>query len=144
MASTSPESAAAARRSPVHHLEGLDLASLRTEWRRHFAQPPPLRSEPLLRLMLAWRIQARLYGGIDPETRRRLRGRGQALRDGLELGAGTRLTRSWRGIEHEVVVGGDGFSLNGEHYASLSAVARAITGVRQNGPRFFGLREKNR
>lgn len=30
----------------------------------------------------------------------------------------------------------------GRRYASLSAVARAITGTRRNGPAFFGLREE--
>jgi hypothetical protein len=30
----------------------------------------------------------------------------------------------------------------GGSYKSLSKVARAITGTRWNGPRFFGLREK--
>src|SRR5438067_1752320 len=34
----------------------------------------------------------------------------------------------------------DGFEHEGLRYKSLSAVARAITGVRWNGPRFFGLR----
>jgi hypothetical protein len=37
-----------------------------------------------------------------------------------------------------------GFSWNGRTFASLSAVARAITGVRWNGPRFFGLQENTR
>jgi hypothetical protein len=36
----------------------------------------------------------------------------------------------------------DGFACNGVTYASLSEVARAITGTRWNGPRFFGLRDK--
>ena len=36
----------------------------------------------------------------------------------------------------------DGFAWNGTPYKSLSQVARAITGTRWNGPRFFGLRDK--
>jgi hypothetical protein len=36
----------------------------------------------------------------------------------------------------------EGFTWNGGSYKSLSKVARAITGTRWNGPRFFGLREK--
>jgi len=36
----------------------------------------------------------------------------------------------------------DGFAWNGTKYKSLSRVARAITGTRWNGPRFFGLRDK--
>jgi hypothetical protein len=34
----------------------------------------------------------------------------------------------------------DGFEWEGRRYKSLSAIARSITGVRWNGPLFFGLR----
>jgi hypothetical protein len=34
----------------------------------------------------------------------------------------------------------DGFEYQGRRYKSLSAIARAITGTRWNGPAFFGLR----
>jgi hypothetical protein len=37
----------------------------------------------------------------------------------------------------------DGFAWNGQTYVSLSKVAFAITGTKWNGPRFFGLRDKN-
>ena len=56
--------------------------------------------------------------------------------------AGTRLCREWRGAEHVVTVLQDGFDYQGRRYESLSAVARAITGTRWNGPLFFGLRSK--
>jgi hypothetical protein len=36
----------------------------------------------------------------------------------------------------------DGFAWNGQTYDSLSKVAFAITGTKWNGPRFFGLRDK--
>ena len=49
--------------------------------------------------------------------------------------------REWKGETHEVEVLADGRVLHrDETYDSLSAVARAITGARWNGPRFFGLR----
>ena len=54
--------------------------------------------------------------------------------------AGTRLIREYQGIEHCVTVLADGFEYQGRPYKSLSAVARAITGTRWNGPLFFGLR----
>jgi hypothetical protein len=53
---------------------------------------------------------------------------------------GTQLIREWRGIEHRVTVLADGFEWEGRRYKSLSAVTRAITGTRWNGPVFFGLR----
>jgi hypothetical protein len=41
-----------------------------------------------------------------------------------------------------VTVLADGFAWNGQTYESLTQVAFAITGTRWNGPRFFGLRDK--
>ncbi len=38
----------------------------------------------------------------------------------------------------------EGFAWNGTTFKSLSQVARAITGTRWNGPRFFGLRRKTK
>jgi hypothetical protein len=40
-----------------------------------------------------------------------------------------------------VLVLDDGFSWQGTHYASLSAVARRITGTPWSGPLFFGLKQ---
>ena len=56
--------------------------------------------------------------------------------------AGTRLLREWAGVEHVVTVLADGFEWEGRPYRSLSAIARAITGTRWNGWRFFGIRHR--
>jgi DUF2924 family protein len=60
-----------------------------------------------------------------------------------ELRPGTVLGREWKGHMQRVAVLADGFAWNGKTYPSLSNVAFAITGTRWNGPRFFGLRDKN-
>lgn len=117
----------------------LNLDDLRARWRTHFGPPPRLRSAELLRLMLAWRLQARAYGGLDAETRQVLTRRGPVVPAGRALGIGARLTRDWQGERIEVTVTADGFSWQGTSYKSLSALASTITGTRWNGPRFFGL-----
>lgn len=124
----------------VEALRRLDLEALRKEWRGRFGEPPSLRSADLLRLMLAWRMQAAVFGGLDRETRRQLSRRGPVLAEGLNLGPGAVLRRQWRGRTVEVTVEADGFRWEGNHYPSLSAAATAIAGTRWNGPRFFGLR----
>ena len=121
-------------------IEQLNLEGLREEWARRYGAPPPLRSVPILRMLLAWRIQAAVRGGLDAETRRALARKGRLKAEGLELGIGARLTRQWQGRTHEVIVEAAGFRWEGRTYKSLSAVATAISGSRWNGPRFFGLR----
>lgn len=125
----------------VRALTRLDLEGLRAEWRLRYGAPPTLRSPELLRRMLAWRIQVVAFGGLDAETRRRLR-QGCPLKPAAPAPPpGTKLSREWQGVIHDVSVLPHGFTYDGKQFHSLSQVARTITGARWNGPRFFGLRK---
>jgi hypothetical protein len=125
----------------IVEIGGMDLEALRKAWGQRYGAPPPLRSVPILRMLLAWRVQAEVYRGIDAETRRLIERTGRVRAEGLELGIGARFTRVWQGHEVEVVVEEQGFRWQDTHYPSLSAAATAIAGSRWNGPRFFGLRK---
>jgi Protein of unknown function (DUF2924) len=121
--------------------ESMTLEALRAEWRRRYGAPPKLRSVDLLRHLLAWRVQAQALGGLEARLVREIRAAGKARRPRRPvIDPGTRLAREWQGQLHEVEVGERGYLHQGRAYKSLSAVARAITGTRWNGPRFFGLR----
>ena len=119
----------------------MELEQLRQTWRERFGAPPPLRSEPILRMLIAWRVQCDAYGGLDADTRKALARTGAVAAEGKQLGIGARLSRTWKGRQVEVVVEEDGFRWQDRLYPSLSAAATAIAGTRWNGPRFFGLRE---
>src|SRR6185437_6945692 len=120
----------------VQALERLDLEGLRAAWRERWGAPPKLRSVELLRHLIAWRIQAAAFGGLDADTKGRLRA--PARGPEAHLRPGQRLAREWKGRRHEVEIAEGGYLYQGQTYASLSEVARTITGVRWNGPRFFG------
>lgn len=124
----------------IEALTRLGLDGLRGVWRDRYGAPPKLRSAELLRHCLAWRLQAEALGGLDRDTRHRLRRRHQVQAEGLELGIGATLQREWRGRIVQVTVEEDGFRHEGRLFKSLSAAATAIAGTRWNGPRFFGLR----
>lgn len=121
-------------------------------WRERLGgEPPAIRSSDVLLRLLAWRIQAEAFGGFDAPTERKLREVARALeRNGTyepkirrDLSPGVVLTREWKGVTHRIDVTGDGFRHHGKSYRSLSDVARAITGTRWSGPRFFGLEQKS-
>lgn len=105
-------------------------------------------SRALLHRALAYRIQANALGDLDRETLRalaRMMGEGGEVIPMPDLRGrkpGTLLVREWQGAMHSVIVLEEGFAWNGQTYPSLSEVARAITGTKWNGPRFFGLRDK--
>ena len=61
-----------------------------------------------------------------------------------KLTPGTRLVRDWHGVGHTITVLERGFAYDGQTWASLTAIAKAITGAKWNGPRFFGLAERKR
>jgi len=123
-------------------LEGLGLVALRAKWCELFGPPhPPLRSADLLCRLIAWRIQAAAEGGLDRQTVRLIKSAKGPRGLGPNLTPGVRITREWRGRVCDVDVVADGFLFEGLSYSSLSEVAREITGVRWNGPRFFGLRK---
>lgn len=126
----------------ISRIEHAGLEELRQLWVHHYGSPPALRSVPLLRMALAWRLQAEQHGRLDPETRRALARKGPVKAEGLDLGIGARLTRRWQGREIEVTVEASGFRYEDKVYPSLSAAATAIAGTKWNGPRFFGLRGK--
>jgi len=140
----------------IAHLRDLDLKGLRSRWQSMFKRPPPIHlPRQLLFAIAAYRIQADRFGDLDHETRKVLdrtdaKDTGTVMSARLasldqkrtELSPGTVLVREWDRQSQRVMVMADGFAWNGQTYDSLSKVAFAITGTKWNGPRFFGLRDK--
>jgi len=132
-------------------LEKMNLEQLRGEWRQRYGTEPPMKkSAELIRRFLAWRIQEEVYGGLSTLAKRRLKSLATILTKNpqhvpfvnLQLKPGTQLVREWRGVRHEVRVEDGGFHYAGKRFASLSMIARAITGTQWSGPAFFGLRQR--
>ncbi len=95
----------------------------------------------MLARMVAYRLQEQCLGGLAPGLRKLLDRAAQGSSDvARRLKIGTTLVREHQGVLHEVKVVAGGFEWQGADYASLSTIARAITGTAWNGPRFFGLR----
>ena len=140
----------------IARLRGLGVQGLRARWRTSFGQSaPPHLARHLLFAMLAYRLQAETMGDLDAATARFLKQVDLApsqqaavpLTQAFErrrrgLSPGTMLTREWSGEHHRVTVLDQGFVWEGRTYSSLSKIAKAITGTKWNGPRFFGLRDK--
>lgn len=124
-------------------IETMDRVALSAAWDAVFGSPVPKRlSSPFLRRYLAFEIQARERGGLPKGFVCRLQ---EAARDDRgktspAVKPGGRLIREWNGVTHVVDVVVGGFVWKGQRYTSLSPIARAITGARWSGPRFFGLK----
>ena len=127
----------------VAALEAMASAALRGHWSQLTGAPVPRISPKLLRLALAWEIQARGGGGLSRATTRALDQLARGDTRTAPARPGMRLVREWQGRVHVVTIGEDQVIRWEERvYRSLSEVARAITGTRWSGPAFFGLKSK--
>ena len=140
--------------SIVAGLEGHDLNGLRRQWRAHLGGEPPAHLQRwLLMRVLAYRLQADAFGGLDKSIERILPSkkkddanapfdrRAPQTPDGVGLRTGSMLVREWKGKLERVMILDEGFAWNGQTFGSLSQIARAMTGTNWNGHRFFGLRQ---
>jgi hypothetical protein len=136
----------------IAELTTMSIRDLKQKWRDLFEIEPPAYNRRFIEHRLAYRIQELAYGGLKPETLKKLRALGEQL-DGGDPSrrrrhsqdrpiAGTRLIREWQGVDHCVTVCNEGYEYQGRPFQSLSAVARAITGTRWNGWVFFGLKNR--
>jgi hypothetical protein len=137
-------------------LRDLDAPALRRRWRVLTGRSLPEHLPPsIVRRMVAYRIQTDAFADLDAKTARALdriakqrageegkptlEALGLSSRNERTLTPGTIFVREHDGVHHHVMVLEQGFAWGGITYGSLSEVARAITGTRWNGPRFFGL-----
>jgi hypothetical protein len=135
-------------------LPGRSTRELREAWQRLIRLPQPSKlSRDLLVRIIADELQQATLGGLPPATKRRLaalaRGHPQdrdpaARTPLLRLKPGSKAMREWRGRTHTVLVLEDGFEHDGKRFASLTQIARAVTGTHWSGPRFFGLTRPQR
>lgn len=132
-------------------LQGLPRDELHKLWIRYFREPPKGLDANLYR-PLWYRIQCGRTGkhleqkyitklnkyATDPDGHIK---RAQALK--YELKPGSLITKTYKGQTFTLrVISDDRFEYNGKTYASLSAAARAMIGMKVSGTDFFGLNNK--
>src|ERR1035441_6664803 len=152
----------------IEKLRRASLGPLREKHREVFQEETRCRHRERLFRRIAWRLQALAEGDLTERACERAQQiasdadlRLVAPRDFLTLDGeriettsgdrnrrqqdnrlplpGTLLSRNWKGRNLLVEVLPNGFRYDNRYYASLSAIATAVTGTRWNGLAFFGL-----
>lgn len=137
----------------VRAISDLPRVELFDRWiSAHGSSPPKGISRRLLEVSAAYHVQVKRWGcaksvvalnrrlsRLDRRSQGRPSGSSSQTRRKARLSAGTRLVREWNGRTYTVEVTSTGYSWNDRPWRSLSAIAKAITGARWSGPRFFGL-----
>lgn len=134
-------------------LSTMPIIELRKRYREVIKRTPPVTFGPdLLRRSIAYHLQERVHGRLSAGIRNELLAVAKSAGLGVagklpilrKIKSGSVLVRKWKGAAHRVVVTDGGLLYAGKKYTTLSEVAREITGTRWNGPRFFGLRPRDR
>jgi hypothetical protein len=150
----------------VAALQRMTVKQLKQKYAEVFGEDTNGNNKAWLVKRIAWRMQARAEGGLSDRARRRaseladdadLRMNPPPMKaappvaeevpvrvlkfqpDDRVPPPGTVITRKYKGEVLHVRVRSDGFEYEGKVYASLSAVAKAITGSHCNGYHFFRL-----
>ena len=150
-------------------LERMTVTQLRQRYGEIFGEETNGRNKAWLVKRIAWRLQVQAEGGLSERGRQRA----EELADEADLRLnpppmkpqapeeqsavrvlpfaaderlpppGTVIARKYKGRTLQVKMRSDGFEYEGEVHASLSAVAKAITGSHCNGFLFFRLQRSH-
>ena len=119
-----------------------DRAALTLEWQNQFGCPAPLGCYVnFLHQAIGWQAQVKKHGGLSASERKQLLGGSAPSAPSPTIGA--RLIRVWQGETHQVRIVKEGYLYKDQHWKSLSAIAKAITGTPWSGPVFFGLKKSS-
>ena len=143
----------------IEQLQNFSREELIKKWKKLFKtnSPQHARKEFLIK-HIVWELQAKKQGGYSSQSKKQLDKLAdkfakkqevnesdveETCRQGcvLEIKAGTKLIREYKGEKHEVIAIDKGFEYRSRKYKSLSAIANEITGTRWNGKLFFGVKK---
>ena len=119
------------------------VQQLRAKWTEVINRPiPPIRRSLIIKYLL-WYEQAKRekisFLGFFNEVKQ---ASVSVNKHTVILEAGSKITRSYKGVVHTVEVISNGYLYNGKQYKSLSGIAKDITGKSWNGKVFFGVKDE--
>jgi hypothetical protein len=142
----------------IMDLKNKSLEDLKAKYQEVFGQEPPSNNKVFLWRKIAYRLQEMEYGGLSKETQTRINNlidrydpiNNKMFRPQKSPGKvknkerdtrlpmpGAIIRKTYKGQLLEVKVLEKGFEYQNQHYKTLSAVAKAITGIHWNGYLFF-------
>ncbi|MEE9392634.1 MAG: DUF2924 domain-containing protein [Planctomycetota bacterium] len=144
----------------LERLQAMSMPELLDEHIRLWGKPSRVKHRAYIWKRCARKIQELRYGGLSRKAQERLeeligmlgidfsRPINEAAQAVLKhdggLISGTTLVREWKGTQIIVHILAKGFEYDGDHYRSLSAIAKEITGSHCNGRAWFKLTERKK
>lgn len=126
----------------------LPQLALEARWRQAFAFKLPPLAPSVAASLLSYREQEHAEGGLSRQALRALEALQieptgvKAPQSAPSYKSGVRLMRTWKGRTYVVTIAPQGYLFEGREYASLSKIAKKITGTTWSGPAFFGVKKR--
>ncbi len=130
----------------VKELEKMKTSELREKHREIFGEETASRNKQYLVKKLAKALDEQTAAAKPARSKpaRKTKGKAAKPRDPRLPEPGTVLEKTYKGETYKIKVLEDGFEYDGDHYRSLSGVAREITGQIWNGYLWAGLVQSRR
>lgn len=150
----------------IAEIQGMTTVEIKEAWIALHGVPPRSGNVQWMRKRLIHAAQVAVLGDLSPAAKTRLEelmqfaplwipmGRGSLAKRlaavpapapaAARLTPGTTLVREYKGRRIVVIIRERGFEHDGTLYASLSALAKTLTGQHMSGRAFFGLTERKK
>ncbi len=131
----------------LEKLNAMSLPEIKNLFLRYFNYKATARSKEFYLYKIAYRMQELEFGGLASSTKNlliKMEVTPKAASKKSVAPIGTRIIKNYKGKDYEIRVTENGFDLDGQHFKSLSGMAKKITGMKISGNVFFGLGQRGK
>ena len=126
----------------LEKLNTMKTPELKKMFLKYFRYTPIKRGKEFYVSSLAYRMQELEFGGLPATTKNllvQMHGTSPTPKKKAIAPIGTKIIKNYKGHDYVIRILEDGFDLDGQHFKSLSGMAKKITGMKISGNAFFNL-----
>lgn len=131
----------------IEQLNTMNTPELKKMFLRYFRYTPIKRGKEFYVSSIAYRMQELEFGGLPAATKNLLTQmhiKSQAPKKQSFAPIGTKIIKTYKGHDYVIRVLENGFDLDGQHFKSLSGIAKKITGMKISGNVFFNIGQRGK
>lgn len=131
----------------LEKLAAMSLVDLKKLFLRYFNCHPPLRAKDFYVTHIAYRMQELEFGGLSSATKEllaKMYAKDAKPKKQTVAPVGTKIIKNYKGQDYVIKVLESGYDLDGQHFKTLSGMAKKITGMKISGNAFFGLGQRDK
>ncbi len=131
----------------IEQLNTMSEPELKKLFLRYFKYTPIKRGKEFYIYNIAYRIQELEFGGLPTVTKNLLTKmyvKNSTPKKHSIAPIGTKIIKTYKGKDYVIRVLENGFDLDGQHFKTLSGMAKKITGMKISGNMFFNIGQRGK